>query len=82
MFAELREQNIEALASLRIGPDELALTGMHPGLGKVTMQNLLAAWVVHDLGHVSQVARALASQYRGEVGPWTAYMSILDPPKP
>jgi hypothetical protein len=82
MFAELREQNISALASLRIGPDELALTGMHPGLGRVTMQNLLAAWAVHDLGHTSQVARALASQYRGEVGPWMAYMSILDAPKP
>jgi DinB superfamily len=81
MFAELREQNISALASLRIGPDELALTGMHPGLGQVTMQNLLAAWAVHDLGHTSQVARALASQYRGEVGPWVAYMSILDAPK-
>lgn len=82
MFAELREQNIGALASLRIGPDELALTGTHPGLGRVTMQNLLAAWAVHDLGHTSQVTRALASQYRGEVGPWVAYMSILDAPKP
>ena len=46
------------------------------------MQQLLAAWVVHDLGHTSQLARVLASQYRGEVGPWVAYMSILDAPKP
>ncbi len=82
MFAELREQNISTLGSLGLGPDELALTGMHPGLGQVTMQQLLAAWVVHDLGHTSQLARVLASQYRGEVGPWVAYMSILDAPKP
>jgi DinB superfamily len=82
MFAELREKNLSVLEGMRLGPDELALTGMHPGLGRVTMQNLLAAWAVHDLGHTSQVARALASQFRGEVGPWTAYMSILDAPKP
>ncbi len=82
MFQELREQNLSALENLRIGSAELALTGMHPGLGKVTMKNLLAGWPVHDLGHTSQVARALASQYRGEVGPWVAYMSILDAPKP
>jgi len=82
MFQEAREQSLSELESLQIGPRELALTGMHPGLGKVTMQNLLAAWVVHDLGHTSQVSRALASQYRAEVGPWVAYMSILDAPKP
>jgi DinB superfamily len=82
MFRELREQNLSELKSLRIGSAELALTGMHPGLGPVTLQNLLASWVVHDLGHTSQVARALACQYRIEVGPWEAYMSILDAPKP
>jgi hypothetical protein len=82
MFQEAREQSLNALGSFEIGPGELALTGMHPGLGKVTMQNLLAAWAVHDLGHTSQVSRALAIQYRGEVGPWVAYMSILDQPKP
>jgi len=82
MFGELREQSLSELESFKIGSSELALTGMHPGLGKVTLENLLAAWAVHDLGHTSQVARALASQYRGAVGPWVAYMSILDPPKP
>jgi DinB superfamily len=82
MFANFREQNLNELESLRIGSAELALTGMHPGLGPVTLQNLLASWVVHDLGHTSQVARALACQYRIEVGPWVAYMSILNAPKP
>jgi len=82
MFAELREQSLNDLESLHIGPGALALQGMHPGLGPVTLESLLASWVVHDLGHTSQVARALACQYRGEVGPWVAYMSILDAPKP
>ena len=82
MFRELRDENLSALESLGIGPVELALTGMHPGLGKVTMENLLASWAVHDLGHTSQVTRSLASQYRGDVGPWVAYLSILDAPNP
>lgn len=82
MFAELREQNLGALEIMHIGPSELELTGTHPALGRVTLRNLLASWAVHDLGHTSQVARALASQYRGEVGPWLAYMSILDAPQP
>jgi hypothetical protein len=81
MFQDARDESLSALESLRIGSAELALTGMHPGLGKVTLENLLASWAVHDLGHTSQVARALGSQYRGAVGPWVAYMSILDPPK-
>lgn len=81
MFAELREQNLDALKSLHLGPDELALTGTHPTLGRVTLRNLIAAWAVHDLGHTSQAVRTLAAQYRDEVGPWRAYMSILDAPK-
>ena len=43
-------------------------TGTHPGLGRVTFGQLLAAWVVHDLGHVKQVARVMAGQYREAVG--------------
>jgi DinB superfamily len=78
MFAELRLQNLDALESLQLGPAELELTGTHPALGKVTLQNLLATWAVHDLGHTSQVTRVLASRYRDEVGPWRASTSILD----
>lgn len=79
MFAELRAHNLDALESMQLGQSELDLTGRHPELGKVTLRNLLATWAVHDLGHTSQVARTLASPYRGEVGPWRAYLSILDP---
>ena len=56
---------------------ELALTAQHAGLGQVTMRQLLASWVVHDLGHIAQVSRTMARQYRAEVGPWTAYMGVL-----
>jgi hypothetical protein len=49
----------------------------------VTLRQLLAAWVVHDLGHLAQTARVLAKQYREEVGPWVAYLPVLtDHPAP
>jgi hypothetical protein len=38
---------------------------------------LIATWVVHDLGHLAQISRAMAFQYRDAVGPWRAYLSIL-----
>ena len=85
MFADLRARNLDALENMQLGERELDLTGAHPDLGRVTLRNLLATWAAHDLGHTSQAARTLASPYRSEVGPWRAYLSILDPildPKP
>jgi hypothetical protein len=39
--------------------------------------------VVHDLGHVAQVARVMAKQYRDEVGPWIRFLPVLtDHPVP
>ena len=46
-------------------------------MGPVTLRELLAAWVVHDLEHVAQVARVMAKQYRSEVGPWVPYLPVL-----
>ena len=39
---------------------------------------LLATWVVHDQAHVGQIARCLAKRYRDEVGPWRAYLGVLE----
>lgn len=76
-FRRLREANLDLLASWKLGPSELTLPGEHPALGSVTLQQLLATWVVHDLGHIAQVTRVLAKQYKEEVGPWTAYLPVL-----
>lgn len=76
-FSSLRAANLDLLASWKLGPEELSLPGEHPELGRVTLQQLLAAWVVHDLGHIAQVSRVLAKHYRTEVGPWTPYLPIL-----
>jgi len=77
-FARLRHKGLFDLAELGVGESELNLPGMHPGLGRVTMSNLLGAWVVHDLGHISQIVKTMACEYREAVGPWTPYLSILD----
>ena len=77
LFARLRAENLEILDSMQLGERELDLTARHPGLGRVTMRQLLASWVVHDLGHIVQVSRTMARQLRSEVGPWTAYLAVL-----
>ena len=77
-FAQLRRQGLLTLSELGVAENELNLPGMHPGLGRVTMSNLLAAWAVHDLGHISQIVKTMACEYREAVGPWTPYLSILD----
>jgi hypothetical protein len=76
-FAELRAANLELLRSWRLGDAELDLPGNHPSLGRVTLRQLLASWVVHDLGHVAQVSRVMAKQYRDQVGPWEQYLPVL-----
>ena len=77
-FARLRAQNVATLREWRLSDRELALEGEHPEFGRVTLRQLLATWVVHDLGHLAQTARVLAKQYREEVGPWRAYLPVLE----
>lgn len=76
-FAQLRTANLELLGSWQLTAAELDLLGIHPTLGGVTLRQLLAAWVVHDLGHLAQVARVMAKQYRAAVGPWVPFLPVL-----
>lgn len=77
-FARLRAENLATLRGWQLTDRELALQGEHPALGTVTLRQLLSTWVAHDLGHIAQTARVLAKQYRDEVGPWRAYLPVLD----
>jgi hypothetical protein len=76
-FADLRAQNLEELRGWNLTDEQLDLPGEHPKLGAVTLRQLLAAWVVHDLGHVAQVARVMAKQYTDQVGPWVPFLPVL-----
>ncbi len=76
-FATLRRQNLATLKQLNLTEEHFKLKGTHPDFGPVTLGQLLATWVVHDLDHISQIARVMAKQYLDEVGPWMSYLSIL-----
>jgi hypothetical protein len=76
-FATLRAQSLETLHGLHLTEHELTLPGLHPDFGPVTLGNLLATWVVHDLGHITQITKTMANEYSDAVGPWRAYLSVL-----
>jgi hypothetical protein len=77
-FESLRAENLDVLRGLALAPAELSLRGRHPALGPVTLGQLIATWAVHDLSHVSQVVRAISRRYADAVGPWRAYLRILN----
>jgi hypothetical protein len=76
-FHQLREKNLGELRTLDLTAAQLQLTGEHPEFGSVTLAQLLATWVAHDLGHIAQITRVMAKQYREAVGPWEAYLPVL-----
>ncbi|MEO7355663.1 MAG: DinB family protein [Gemmatimonadales bacterium] len=77
-FTAMRAANLATLAAWQLTDAQLALEGQHPEFGAVTLRQLLATWVAHDLGHIAQTARVMAKQYREAVGPWRAYLPVLD----
>ena len=77
-FERLRAENLATLAGWRLTDAQLALEGEHPEFGPVTLRQLLATWVAHDLGHIAQTARVMAKQYRDAIGPWRAYLPVMD----
>lgn len=77
-FAALRAENLNALRGFNLGAADLTKPGLHPALGEVNLGQLLAAWVVHDLNHIHQIAQTMARQYREAVGPWREYLLVLD----
>jgi hypothetical protein len=76
-FEKLRNENLQWLKSLELNEADLDKKGMHPSLGEVTLRNLMATWVVHDLTHIAQITRVMAKQYKEEIGPWTEFFRIL-----
>ena len=76
-FKEARTRSLAELRSWNLSDEQLELTGIHPELGEVTLSQLLATWVVHDLNHIRQIVTSMARRYDTEVGPWKEYLSIL-----
>ncbi len=76
-FARVRAENLEELQKLDLQPKDLDRAGRHPALNRVTLSELLATWAGHDLTHLHQISRILAHQYREAVGPFSAYLGVL-----
>jgi hypothetical protein len=77
-FKDRRLKNIAILQSKNITSADLLKTGNHPAFGAVTLEQLLSTWVAHDLGHVAQISRVMAKQYKEAVGPWRQFLPVLD----
>jgi hypothetical protein len=82
LFESLRTANIAELRDMSLTTATMNRRGRHPALGQVSLSQLLATWVVHDLNHIAQICKGMAYQHKQEVGPWEAYLSILAPPAP
>jgi hypothetical protein len=76
-FAARRRESLIRLEQLIVDPSALEGRGVHPELGPVQLSELLATWVVHDLGHLAQISRVMARQLTSEVGPWAAFLPVL-----
>jgi len=76
-FTRLRAANLDLVRSWGLTAEQLEWTGQHPVFGPVTLAQLLAAWVVHDLGHLAQASRVMAKQYKDAVGPWVPFLPVL-----
>lgn len=81
-FESLRRDNLATLAGMNLTEADFQRRGQHPDLGEVTLGQLLATWMVHDLDHLGQIARTMAKVYASAVGPWGRYLSILKDRQP
>jgi hypothetical protein len=77
-FSRIRAACLDELRALNLQPDQFALRGSHPALGQVTLSELLATWAAHDLTHLHQIYRILAGSYRDKVGPFAAFLGVLN----
>jgi hypothetical protein len=76
-FARLRAEGLSELRAMNLRPADMERRGLHPALGGVTLSQLLATWAIHDMTHLHQISRVMAHQYDAAVGPWHAYLGVL-----
>ena len=77
-FESKRSESLDTLRSWTLSNEQVNLKGIHPEFGDVSLSELIAAWVAHDLTHIRQITQFMAKKYTDEVGPWREYLSILE----
>lgn len=76
-FQRLRTESIAEWQRFALTEADFTRSARHPRIGEVTLGELLATWVAHDLSHLTQIARILARQYKEEVGAFRTYLGIM-----
>lgn len=67
-FEEQRESNVEYLRALPVEAGERK--ALHKSVGEITLNQMLHEWVLHDLGHIRQVAELVrARKFLAGAGP-------------
>ncbi len=79
-FSARRQENVATLRGFGLTPEQQRMTGIHPEFGRVTLEEMLATWVAHDLDHLIQIARVMARRYTEAVGPWRRYLRVVGEP--
>ena len=77
-FEQARAGSLQDLDELRLTPQDRWRMGTHPDFGRVTLGQLIATWAIHDLNHLGQIVKVLARQHAEAVGPWRAFLGILE----
>ncbi len=67
-FEDQRLTNVEFLRDLE--PEDGNRRARHKGAGEITLNQMLHEWVLHDLGHIRQIAELVrARKYLAGAGP-------------
>jgi len=67
-FCRDRERSLARIRQLSAG--DLTRLAVHSEIGEISLANLLAEWVSHDLGHIRQLVVAAAQPFLPATGPW------------
>jgi len=77
-LALLRKSGLHEIKTLNIQETDLIKFALHPKLGTINLQQLIATWATHDLTHIAQISRIMAKQNKENVGPFAPFLNILN----
>lgn len=77
-FRAIRQHQLKELSGLHLSESDFQKTAEHPVLGTITVQQIIATWVTHDLTHTAQISRVMAKQYINAIGPFVKFLNRLN----
>jgi hypothetical protein len=77
-FSILRQNSLMQLRAMNIQAADMSKTAIHPRFGSISLQQIIAAWTVHDMSHIAQIMRIMSGQYKEYTGPFGQLLRILN----